>query len=596
MVRKLVAAVRYRPAIDLLITALLVPVGTLVAMWFRGVSYRDLSLLQMSGDGVISYVIAGHFETSNALMMQEIAFPDGLSIFAWPPNDFVLFVLTVGLTKLSGSGIIATNAIFFLGFGLSLASGYWVIARLSQNRFLAVFVALNYAFLPEHWKRQSHLALSLYWLLPFMVYVVIRLVQGQFLVPMASCRKSESSLVNSSAKKLGIYLLVALVFATNGVYFGFFLVLLLLSALSYHHLSEGRLRSWNNLHIFSSVFILVFAAVTFMSGWLSQRAGTNLKIFQRNPLESVLYGGQLRTLAMPWGGTELPFAARPTITIASLLAPNENEFWQSTLGAIAFWLVIALIAILSTRGSEKLRLQPEIVFLVFSSFVLMLFFFSGGLGYYFALIEPQIRAWNRLSLLLSFTTLAVLALCVKRLSERVRGLSKAVRISLSVLLVLVSIWFVRRDLLPANLRLDLSGYRALTTELTQFGSSLDHALPENCAVFQLPAALYPEVPPVNQLAVYELFLPSLFTGNVRYSYGQMKPDEWWLLKPLPSPRTSTELRSLRELGYCGVLIDTLGLEEADLESTQESYSSQGLLRLDSSSGRWRLFKFLPDSN
>jgi len=545
----------------------------------------------MSGDGVLSYLFATHFEQSSSMTLSEIAFPNGLSIFAWPGTDYFLLLLTFILTKLSGSGIIAVNAIFFIGFGLALASSYWVLVRLIENRALAFVLAISYAFLPEHWKRQSHIALSLYWVLPLMVFTTVRLVERS--LDAADCNAQSTRSRTSKqvlTRRITTFALTSIFFVVHGTYFAFYFMLLLILATIFVHLSSRAVRLSGHIDLFVAVYVCVLGFVVALSTILARASGTDLRIFGRRPLESVLYGGQLRTLAMPWGGSELPLATKFTSEIASLLAANENEFWQSTIGAFAFWLAITLMLVAVVRRDVLERINQNVGVLTFAFLGLLLFFFSGGLGYFFAFFQPQFRAWNRLSLLITFISLLLLGLVVVRVLGSMRWLSERGNAQLRLLLLLFTLVALQRDVLPSNLRLDLSGYRAWTTELTEFAAQMESELAKGCAVYQLPEAQFPEVAPVENLAVYELFSPVLFTSHLRYSYGQMKQNEWWLSSPPSRANSESDLRELRQEGYCAIYIDSLGYSETDLLAIERLFGRLQLERFESTSSRWSFYK------
>lgn len=577
--------------IDFLTAIVLVPVGTVLALYVRGVSYRDLHLLLMDQDGVLSYLVATHFEYSNSFVMREVAFPSGLSIFAWPGTDYIFLGLVFVLTKLSGSGIIAINSIFFMSFGLALASSYWVLARVLAHRGVAIILAINYAFLPEHWKRQAHLALSLYWVLPLMVFWTIRLVQNEIISSSTHLVSGRTRLLQGShPRRVLLFASISLFFSLHGTYYSFYFVLLLLLASIFAHIIRQRLRFLGQLDLFIAIYVSVLAVIIGATSFVATRAGTDLRIFARRPLESVLYGGQLRTLAMPWGGTELPLANYPAREIASLLAVNENEFWQSTTGALAFWLTIGLVMMSVVLGGKIKVVSRDTQLLVFLSFGLILFYFSGGLGYFVSFLQPQFRAWNRLSLLISFLLLLILGSAIVRALGYVQRLGERRSAQVRVICFLFALLATRSDVLPSNLRPYPAWYRSWTEEVSTFASQMESQLADGCAVYQLPVAQYPEVPPIQKLPVYELFAPVLFTSELKFSYGQMKENQWWLATPSPAPDTRAALSELRAKGYCGILLDSVGFSEIELEKTQRflETSIKGVLK--SASGRWTLYR------
>jgi hypothetical protein len=96
-----------------------------------------------------------------------------------------------------------------------------------------------------------------------------------------------------------------------------------------------------------------------------------------------------------------------------------------------------------------------------------------------------------------------------------------------------------------------------------FAKSLESKLSKKAMIFQLPVAVFPEIPPIFQMADYEHFRPYLFTQYLHYSYGTNKGrgDADWQAQVarLPPPDMAKKLESY---GFSAIMINRKGYADA----------------------------------
>src|SRR5205823_1880047 len=92
--------------------------------------------------------------------------------------------LHIGLIKLLGcasrDSAVVLNLYYLLPFPLTALSAYFVLRRLKFGRLAALAPAVLFACAPYHFMRiMGHVFLSAYFLLPLMIWVVLRVYLGR---------------------------------------------------------------------------------------------------------------------------------------------------------------------------------------------------------------------------------------------------------------------------------------------------------------------------------------------------------------------------------------------------------------------------------
>jgi phosphoglycerol transferase len=554
---------------------------SLVALFVRGYSWSDLFVMQMAGDGLTYYATAkGFVDGLDGIVNPYLGAPHGLSIFAIPSLDFIYLGSIALVASISQNGVFAVNFLFYLGFGLAFTSSFWVLKKRSSPKLLNVILSLSFAFIPEHWSRQGHLALSMYWTIPLSVYFCILLGTNAF-------EKRYQKTTNKKKELFTIFLI--LIFLTfQGSYYSFFTLFFAGSVLILNVISSRKIHKVS-VSIFLAQVLFFLSATTIMAR-ISISQGTNLAIFQRATWESILYGGHLPYLFLPWPGSGIPGTSRiQAVLVNAYPGSNENQIWSATLISLISVAIFSSAILNISRGkviSKKNAVELQIYQMFFLGFFL---YISGGIGFLIAVIEPQLRAWNRVSFFLAFLAIVWLVEQV----PRIKSITKSIpyiskRISLIepvTYFLLLSLVLV--DQFPIGLKIQPLSYRQNQEELRFFSATLDNYLPKDCVVMQIPAAKFPEMPPIEKMADYDLLYPYLFTKNLKFTYGSIKGSEhsnWQEL--LPKSYSTSFIELLAANSFCGLMWDRNGLRNEEFAQLTDSLEKQGLLPHFSKSKRW----------
>jgi len=556
---------------------------SILALFVRGMSFSDLLLVQMFGDGLNNYAIAkGFVDGLSGAVNPNIGAPYGLSMFATPSLDFIYLIQIWVLSMLTQNGIFAVNAMFFLGFGAAFTASYWVLSKNNSPKTLNVILSLSFAFIPEHWGRQSHTALSLYWTIPLAIHFCLLIANDSFENRFNRIKSRKDRVIE--ILKLCIFLLFL---TSQGAYYAFFTLFFSLIVLLGKILSTKRLPK-----ITLSIFIGqlgLFLGFTLLVSKLATNSGTNLAIFQRATWESILYGGHIPFLFLPWPGSGIPGTSRIGNVLDSAYPANENKIWSAWL--ISLFMVAMFFAlvnrIISSNGRKFVEKTENYILLMFFAGVAI--YISGGIGLLIAILEPQIRAWNRVSFFLSFLAILWIVKQIPRIKKIVgsaplltKNIDSIVAIVYFLLISLVVI-----DQFPAGLKNNLTVYRQGQLEMQTFISRLEAGLTSDCMTLQIPVARYPENPPIQKMSDYDQFYPYLFAEKTRFTYGSMKETKmssWHEL--LPKTYSSEFLELVSANDFCALLWDRNGLMDSEYSKLLKAIDKQGLVSDFSESKRW----------
>lgn len=585
--------------IQLVVSAALVVLGTLLAMWRRGVAFESLNFIQAHGDGLGAYALAkGFSENPWSVWNYQLGYPNGLSILGQPGLNWIHTISLWVLVWILGQPIAAVNFLFFLGFGLAVASSWWVLNFYKVRFSIALILAFSFAFIPEHWQRQSHLYLSLYWTIPLSCFYLIQINNGGF---GRYFRKNESR--KNTTFKATIFGFFLLFLVQQGVYYALFTFLLTSGTFFIRFAINRRLdRNFKiSLAILMSHALLLIASLGIETK-LAQWSGTNLSVFARSQFESLLYGGLMPQLIYPWPGSGLYLAsesARQFPLTLSRLSPggNENQIWQGLIPGTCIALAIIFIILqLSKRPQDKSKWvspgNPQIIST--AMLIGILFYIAGGLGFILAAINPQIRAWNRLSFHITFLAVILVGILLSSFFTNSVKKNDGIRkvVSGCVAAILATIFFL--DSLPKGLNLDLTSYRNQSNELNSWVRNVESQTGGNCPILQLPLVSYPEMPPTLQMDIYEQFLPYLVSNNFKFSFGSMKNSKLsnWQ-NNLPTEINTNLMRLAAGNGFCAIIWDSLGLSPENLSKLRNASNRLELKVVESASERWGSVNLVP---
>lgn len=526
-----------------------------------------------TGDATLNLIlIDGAIENAWHFENDRLGAPGGLELYDYPVvagetlNLLLLRLLALG----TGDPALAMNLFFLLTFPLAALTAFFVLRRLDVTREAALVAGVLYALLPYHFLRgEVHLFLAAYYAVPLGAYLALGVFRGDPLFD-----RPRSIVLTAS-------LCAVIAMASGSGYYAVFTALLVgVAALLRFlvHRERRALAAGGGVVALIAGVMLLQVAPTIVYRIAN---GANDQAAERFWFESENYALKLTHLLLPVDDHRLGWIAGLKEQYWQQFAPTEGR--TATLGIIGvvgfLWLVGLAVAACAGAGRRyDLGLHSGLAALTVTSVLVAT---TGGFSTLIALIWPQIRAWNRLSLFIAFFAFAAVALGLTALGRRLRP-----PVYLAVLAAVLA-----AGLLDQTTRAYVPAYAEIEAEWRHQDAtfeSVEEQLPRGSMVLYLPYEPFPE--PANALrGGYEPAKAYLHTDDLRWSYGAMRgrPGDWG------AANVDTPARELvaaaRRAGFAAILIDHL-FYPASTSPARDLEAVLGQTFVGVPSGRYLLFR------
>jgi len=487
----------------------------------------------------------------------HLAAPFGQELYDYPAfagDDLQLFIIKL-LSFGSRNAPTVMNVFYLLTYPFAAFTAALVFRRLDISRGASAVCALLFAFLPFHFYRSEfHLFFSAYYAIPLGAYLILASMGG---IPLFGLRTGRFGM-KWPTRRAWITVLLCLIVGSASEYYAIFTMIILGIGVL---LAGLQASSWQPVKVGAVVIVLVggMLVVNYSPSFIYQRIhGKDSQVTERQPAESEIYSFRLIQLLLPGSYERIPaLASKDAEYNQESPLPNNVENLTATLGivgAVGFvWLlVIAGIGMLGARSGPLVnRLTRNTSVAVVIAFLLGT---TGGLSALIAyLITPQIRAWARISPFISFFALiaiGVLLDAVVRYGRR-RGWRPVVAVIVMAAVLAVGLFDQSSPtLVPA--------YKVAETQYVSDGAfvgEIQHLLPREAMVFQLPYEPFPPVIGTSTAAQYQNVRPYLHSDSIRWSYGAVtgRPGNWQAA--LVNQPLSVVLPSAAAVGFDGIEIE-----------------------------------------
>jgi len=483
------------------------------------------------------------------------------------------------------------NLYFFGGFLAATWIALAVFRHFGIARAPAVVAALLFAFAPYHFYRgENHLRLSAYYVVPLAGMVLLWIMYDE---PMFAPVRRHGLLVLPVLTRKGIAALaVCAILGSDGVYYAFFTILLLMSAGLYRAFEGRSFRRALAAVMLSGAIVLALVLNLLPSIVHFLVDGKNPEVAARLPVEAEIYALKLTQLVLPVTGHRIPWLAgfKAAYNGTPLPAPiNEGD--GSALGtcfAAGFcFLLLTLLA-----GYPGHRHRALIRYLGRLSLCAFLVGTLGGVGSLVAFtISPEIRAYNRISIFIAFFSAMAVAAVLDEVRQRwVRpGLYAWIfRGVLTGLLV--------AGILDQTTPADVPLYQYTGAQYrndAEFAARAESLLPHGAMVLQLPLMSFPEYPPPHNMGPYDHLRPYLHSVSLHWSYGALKGRYWgvWQGGLLAWPIEDV-LDAAAVASFGALYIDREGYADRG-DSIRTALRGVGLTPIESPNGRFWLYDIGP---
>jgi phosphoglycerol transferase len=173
---------------------------------------------------------------------------------------------------------------------------------------------------------------------------------------------------------------------------------------------------------------------------------------------------------------------------------------------------------------------------------------------------PQVRAYNRISIFLSFFALLAVALWLDGILRQ-QAASRRRQVAAHVMLAAATVLALGDQVGPRMLP-DYEGVQRQFASDAAFVRQIEMKVPHGAWIFQLPFTPFPESPPVSRMQDYDLLRGYLHSDHLRWSYGTVRGREGnaWLQETAAKP-VDELLETLVWAGFSGVYIDRHGFDD-----------------------------------
>ncbi len=546
--------------------------------------------IPLAGDGLLTGLYIKIVEQSD---YRSLIFQNVFSLqYGWPGKlDFTSY--PVGNTQemllikifMEITGIIDPSQIihiFSILKAAPIAVAAFILARvLGIHRLISMLIGLTFAFSTYNLVRaEGHFFLALTWSIPLGLSAIF------------IAFKQVISDKSPSKKIVGSGLLLSLFSFMSGFYYSFFLIIFSFISVIFLFLRLSQVKSEQSLLVRTrnSLYKLRFPILVFFVfsvGLLFQTVPVLMRnmsvskltgLADRSITESVIYSGTPESLLFDLYSFGLRILDRPDL-IAYL---QTRISWEgSQVGALSGAVLASAFLLMLILGIRKLLVtnqnkagdsvsigKSQIFVLIMLSTSLLLYFVS-PINFTVSKFLPQIRAWGRLSVVISLLSLMLLGLFLTSLKR-----SQLMIYTMAAIIAVVPILEYNqfRTNRPPSIALSNSAvaqnkdFKATLLDLTD-------KFNKNCALVNLPFYPFPEFdrPDDKNIDYGQLQLSILDYDYFRWSYAGIKATEnFRVWQPLVSEFPPFARASIGDqisygnfVGACGALIDRSYLTEGE---------------------------------
>jgi hypothetical protein len=499
------------------------------------------------GDGLFFTVLAKIVHEDGVVHATRIGAPFGSDVVDWPIGMWLPFAVMAGLVAVFREPGTAINLYWLSTIVFSSAAAAWALRRLRLEPGIALVLGILYGFQPYAFYRNvAHVNLA-FPLVPLLALLCLRT---------AGTRPGDES-----RGERWVTITACVAQGLCYVYYSFFACMLLTIAAPIGWLRTGSSRLARR----AAVVILLVAAETAIQMVPSvvywHRHGPNSELAYKAPSDTDVYGLKLRHLLLPIGDHPVPAFRRISAKVWAAAFPGENENASARLGTAGALGFLALLGLVLGRaaglrpsrdedldGAAALTLSTILVAVV------------GGYGSFFSVfVSPEIRAYNRVVVFLSFFSVFALGTIAARAVARFRvplRLPPALRpVALGALLVAGVL-----DQVPVvELGAGRGGSDSQFAEDRAFTRLIEARLPAGAMVFQLPHASIPvDRGSRSRMTLYDPGRAYLHSRSLRWSWGSVigRTHNWQAAAGALPPRDMLPL--LAVAGFSGVWVDRNG--------------------------------------
>ena len=466
-------------------------------------SYNLKIPLGYGGDSpVVLMYIKGLLQDGWPTVISHLSAPFSYPGAAFPLLTSVDWSLMKFLSLFTDEPGLIMNLFWLSTLVFSSWSASYASYQLGLSRVFAATGGVLYAFLPYALLRFEHLNL-VYYLVPLICLLAFVVAsKGRYI------RRPKQATV--------IGLLGCLFQGFNYIYYSFFAVILLSIAATISFSKAAGYRQFI-LPVLAVVVVTASTALNLIPAFNSRTTyGEPPEMGYKTPLESEIYGAKIRRMIQPHQDNVIhPLAQYAQKDIAASF-PNENENVTVRLGLYGT-IGMLLMFLFSLRQLVGVGEANGLSILSALSIAIILIITVGGFGAVInVLTVPDIRAYNRFSVFLSFFSICAASMWLQKITLEADSFRRRILRGIFFGLAAFSLYDQLLDRKSMLSQRDENIARA--AEERMMVERLEDQLPSGTAVLQLPFTGYPLNLSFNKMNYYDHVRPFIWSKELRWSW------------------------------------------------------------------------------
>lgn len=543
----------------------------------------DLTVLprEIGGDATLASFLIKSIQQNGLkgiFVNYMVGAPDVSYLIEVPFLDINLVLLIYFVNMLTKNYVVTYYAVYILSYSLTALSMYLFLSHLHLKYLVKAVCSILFAVAPYHFIRSfEHITLSNYATIPIGLYLSFVILEGGFSIFTKNERHKKINW-----KSVWV-MLAAILVGTGQLYYAFFSLIVMGVALLIKMIKDKTfkplLREGIIIYIVC-VFVLLGIAPKVIFGMIY---GENTLAGVRVPMEAELYGMKIIQLLLPTAYSRLPFLAKMNQEY-NISGVTVIEDGASSLGIIAScsfifvcgWFIYSFV-------SKKQCEEPSsrLDFLSLGTLTIVLFCTIGGIGAIFNyLVTPQVRAFNRASILIACMVLTAGALVLDKIRK------KTLYVVICIAVMVVGLY----DQVPIAEKGWQNQLQVSQNMYETFFNEVEASAEEGSMIYELPFMNFPESEPQNRMKDYTPLAGYLFTDTLRWSYGGIKGRNTAAeALYIDEGKSADFVAGIKDSGFAGVYIDSYGYADNG-EEIVAFYRSLGLEEIVSMDQRFYFFK------
>ncbi len=492
----------------------------------------------------------------------HLGWPFGQQIYDLPQgvDNFHLGLLKIIYRLTNGPGA-TINVFYVLTFVMVAAMAHVVFRHLGMRRLVAGAGALLFTFFPYHWFRnEGHLLLSGYELVPLGVLLALQ-VMGE--TPPLTKRDLSGRLRLDIRSRRSLLVIAACagLASTGAYYFVFSFALMLLGGVLVS-IGSGSWRPVVSALAMSVIGGAVFAVNISPTLIYSFQHGSNTQVAARTPVETELYGLRINLLFLPREGHRIARLAEAGGHVQEADGRGTKSETGQQLGIVgavglAALLALMLVAVVARDAvAQRLRgpTMRQMVRLSLLTVICLLIGVISGFSFFIsAVLLPEIRAYNRISIVIGFMALTAVCLMMDRGITALAAWRPKLRPAAAAIVVVPVFLIGMFDQTGRDKPLYAPIHERYVSDKTFF-DQVTTRLGAGAKIFTLPHIAFPESGTRAQMGSYDQAMGYVYAPSLYFSWGFMMgraPEYPYALQKLPAEEWLTDVAAI---GFDGIVV------------------------------------------